>query len=948
MDRFGKVFSLGVLLLYVLAAAAGLFFIAKEYNGGVVPASRGRAVGDYQAAILAAYSRADEKLHYLDAAAEEALDDALFLLRRDQYGFFTRDLGDATIGLPCGVYAYQLWNDGARDGWCLPGERVILEETARHTLLGVGAAAASYPGGAVAPAYSASAELADGRLRATLTGRDALTEPILFNLGSAGSAPSGRAPSAAAPQPSHVARQFATGGDDRIGTAAAAQTLAWPSTGSDRINSCFGPRILSYAAGPEHHGIDIDPDGAVIAAADGVVINDPAASGCGVVWIQHSPELTTRYIHMEWIAVAHGETVRRGQVIGHPGEACAEGRPHLHFEVRVPSVPGSMAHAYQSDYTPGWYAVNPVCFFSDATLAGVMVSPDAINSCYADGAPADPLSGYCDEYGFTVDPARTYSAETGVARPGEVGSPEPTETPAAPDPVVLPTGVSLTFEQQGKFDTTVRNRYEFGWDEHVRRAAAETGVDQALLLGVITQESLGDPLAVSSTGCAGVAQWCIDNAEKERSTAASFFGGAYLTYCRCGGPRATPGSGCDCTPENDRRLLPAYAIPAEAGLLRALLDTFAQHRDQLAFAIASYNAGDPVIRRAINGVGDDDPSWEEVAAHLIRNPEVITYFSDPDQQEQKAREIVDYVEQVTAFIAAWNGGAPLDEGRAGPFGSVSSFGAYRFMPSVAAETADGVSPFLALATSVEETLRRCADAEEPGACLETAAADSGLTACEPFLGLYAAIRDCAENRQYDCRCDLPAPGDGTFSIDVAEGHARADGGDARYVGLPSLLVDGAPAETITISPDGLAWMDAAGEHGPREVWELVKNGDALSFVASSSLPSCAPVKRMYAFCAPDTTRFAVTLIDDEAPPPVTGLAYDEATGVVTFTPSASPDLSFHNVYDETPRPGLVPALQLRGATSFDASRFAGRTLFVTAVDKAGNEGAAARVTIASG
>ena len=53
------------------------------------------------------------------------------------------------------------------------------------------------------------------------------------------------------------------------------------------------------------------------------------------VQIEHGGALETRYGHMSRIAVAEGQQVHKGDVIGYVGSTGRSTGPHLHYEVRV-------------------------------------------------------------------------------------------------------------------------------------------------------------------------------------------------------------------------------------------------------------------------------------------------------------------------------------------------------------------------------------------------------------------------------------------------------------------------------------------------------------------------------------------------------------------------------------------------------------------------------------
>ena len=111
--------------------------------------------------------------------------------------------------------------------------------------------------------------------------------------------------------------------------------LIWPASGP--VTSPFGWRW-----GRMHEGIDIGaPYGAPIrAAASGTVIYCGWESGYGnLTVIDHGGNLATAYGHQSSIAVACGQQVTQGQVIGYVGSTGHSTGPHLHFEVRINGSP---------------------------------------------------------------------------------------------------------------------------------------------------------------------------------------------------------------------------------------------------------------------------------------------------------------------------------------------------------------------------------------------------------------------------------------------------------------------------------------------------------------------------------------------------------------------------------------------------------------------------------
>lgn len=114
--------------------------------------------------------------------------------------------------------------------------------------------------------------------------------------------------------------------------------LIWPVSGP--VVSGFGGREIG--AGYEYHpGIDIAvPEMTPIrAAASGTVIfTEPEASSGGYgnyTCIDHGGGLSTCYAHQTSFAVAAGQSVSQGDIIGYTGCTGYCLGPHLHFEVRI-------------------------------------------------------------------------------------------------------------------------------------------------------------------------------------------------------------------------------------------------------------------------------------------------------------------------------------------------------------------------------------------------------------------------------------------------------------------------------------------------------------------------------------------------------------------------------------------------------------------------------------
>jgi len=145
-----------------------------------------------------------------------------------------------------------------------------------------------------------------------------------------------------------------------------------------RLTSDFGMRWHPVLGGRrEHAGVDL---GAAVgtpiyATADGVVGRADWFGGYGLcVELEHGGDLETRYGHMSRIAVASGQMVHKGEIIGYVGATGRTTGPHLHYEVRV-----------------GGVAVNPMPYLQGAvtTLASATVSAPVATGVSGPAADAD-------------------------------------------------------------------------------------------------------------------------------------------------------------------------------------------------------------------------------------------------------------------------------------------------------------------------------------------------------------------------------------------------------------------------------------------------------------------------------------------------------------------------------------------------------------------------------
>jgi murein DD-endopeptidase MepM/ murein hydrolase activator NlpD len=115
----------------------------------------------------------------------------------------------------------------------------------------------------------------------------------------------------------------------------------WPIEGP--ITGSFGDRNDPFnGEGTFHSGIDISSSYGlpVTATADGVVIFADRYAGYGMmIDIEHGGNVVTRYAHLSGFAVAEGQAVKGGEVLGYVGRSGRTTGAHLHYEVRVNGGP---------------------------------------------------------------------------------------------------------------------------------------------------------------------------------------------------------------------------------------------------------------------------------------------------------------------------------------------------------------------------------------------------------------------------------------------------------------------------------------------------------------------------------------------------------------------------------------------------------------------------------
>jgi murein DD-endopeptidase MepM/ murein hydrolase activator NlpD len=122
---------------------------------------------------------------------------------------------------------------------------------------------------------------------------------------------------------------------ERRHALAMATPSIWPVTGW--LSSSFGTRKDPFSKGNDFHpGLDISADYGqpVLATGDATVVTAGMNGAYGnMVVLDHGFGIVTKYGHLSRIAVAEGDEVKRGDLIGYVGSTGRSTGAHLHYEV---------------------------------------------------------------------------------------------------------------------------------------------------------------------------------------------------------------------------------------------------------------------------------------------------------------------------------------------------------------------------------------------------------------------------------------------------------------------------------------------------------------------------------------------------------------------------------------------------------------------------------------
>lgn len=127
-------------------------------------------------------------------------------------------------------------------------------------------------------------------------------------------------------QKPYVPRVASVSGSVPLGAARGTSSFSWP------VGACVSQYFWA-----RHSGIDLAaPLGSPVYAADSGYVTqvgwDPVGYGNAIL-INHGNGYVTRYGHLSAFAVAVGQSVRKGSLIGRVGSTGNSTGPHLHFEI---------------------------------------------------------------------------------------------------------------------------------------------------------------------------------------------------------------------------------------------------------------------------------------------------------------------------------------------------------------------------------------------------------------------------------------------------------------------------------------------------------------------------------------------------------------------------------------------------------------------------------------
>ena len=700
------------------------------------------------------------------------------------------------------------------------------------------------------------------------------------------------------------------------------------------ITSCFGERFIDGK--PDYHdGLDFGMDKLPVnTIADGTVYQaceDCAGLGKTIV-IRHAPNLYSRYSHLSEILVAQGDTVARGQQIAVSGNTGRSSGPHLDLKI----------YTSEADVSRAETGKNPLCFFTEEQLQRL-----------ERGSNADSCIDFTTNNKFTHANERLQQDCAGI------------------DPLSSAPSCALNVE----VDETTEERLTAAKDNlantpgamaAIQQAAAQTDVDDKLLIALIAQESLGDQFALNSGGHAGLGQLSFDACQDWKDILDTC-----NQDCKCKSPGSCDGQlVAECN--GDGRFNTRRNIVASAHHLERNFNYFSGAQDKTRLALAAYNAGQGHLLNASDdakaALQTEDPSWEQTKPFLEK------YVS-----ASKYTEVTNYVASIMSMYTQQGGRANVvcEELQ----GSVKTFGTYEFAPSFTTKVTDVLSYVDTAVAFAQDVYTSCDGETDTRTCIEQkkssfSSSSVGITACEEppqtaLLSVQQFIDDCRNNKQDNCLCsgtvDMPIEEsliirqDGTVVYGAYEEPTNPLTAWPRYWGTPYAATPDDPTELRSLQiymsgdQENIVWTTTEPDPLARHILEYVpsvqnvadgqdpqlvpknvgrrtpklslmkREGELVWIEDPQDTPFCGVYKTQHHACMlvkepimvngisqNPTIKFALHLNDEHPPEPVDEsrvCADQQSTEInVIFPPSTSDDISYYKV-----------GCELKGSTTINDS-----------------------------
>lgn len=727
----------------------------------------------------------------------------------------------------------------------------------------------------------------------------------------------------------------------------------WP-TDDMRVTSLFGNRnidVEGQSPSKNHPGLDIGADSKAgtpvqtITAGDAIAIDHGDTSYVLVT----NGDIKLTYMHVignQNIPRDKTIPVKVGDIIG--TTAAYSGGPHVHLQIEVAGInkdvveklwpdhssvrtENSPQQSYASYSSTGTTYLDPVCFFDRNFITGILQSSGMLTSTTFEACDA-----YEAAFGFSERFAST-QAQTIPQQVAQTSTSTDTTSQADLPALVVETKNNIAkYSQQLSIDIS----------QTIKNAAAGEGIDEKLILAIITQETQGVPNAISPTGAAGIAQITSSTAKGYPDIF------QHIVVCCTGAQEAAgicakPGIAV-CNAQNDDRFNVEKSIQGEARIIEDNVGLYTDYDQGTAFAIAAYNGGPCPVNYAIDAAKKDtnnkQPSWDDVKNELEKLPSTINCGGS--QVSVDKAQIIAYTDAVQKWYLAWGGTNLI----VSPYTS-EQIGQYELNIKTDATIDNGIADAL---QTLHEKIQACDTSECISAAIQSAntaqynihaedlsmtASDSntpaGQASCftpqERALAFYAnQFQWCLSSPQDTCSCPYEALNGDEAQLDVSAGETKLTKLGSQAVDIPSMeglanQIEGDDSATNLVSyldKDGInngiihfangvstatnmqvltkqkelqtIVEGLIGEVGEFTSLYKVPGEDAVGFTNKDDLPQCILPKKPMAYCIEDKndpTQKAIFYVD------MNPHSKPQATITITGDQMLSPQISNINSLD---------------------------------------------------